>query len=81
MLVVDEFAHEALEMAFVEDDHMIEQVATAGANKPLTDAILPWALEACSLGLDPEALDRRNYLFVEIRPTIKDQVVPRKNFI
>lgn len=50
MVVVDEFAHEALEMAFVEDDHMIEQVATAGANKPLADAILPWALEACSLG-------------------------------
>lgn len=77
MVVVDEFVHEALEMAFVEQDHMIEQVATAGANKPLRNAILPRALEARSLGLNPEALDRRNYVFVEIRPTIEDQVLRR----
>jgi len=64
-------------MEFVEDDHMIERVATAGANKPLTVAILPWAMEACSLGLNPDALDRRDYLFIEIRPTIKDQVLRR----
>ena len=32
-------------MPLVHDDHMIEQVAAAGADEPLCDNILPWAFE------------------------------------
>ena len=56
VVVADVFTHQALEMAFVQDDHMVEQVSTAVSYPAFGDTILPWAAKAGSLGLDAEAL-------------------------
>jgi len=64
-------------MPSVENDHMVEQIAAAVSDPTLGNTVLPGASEASSLGLNPEALDRRKYLFIEIRPTIKDQLGER----
>jgi hypothetical protein len=75
--VANVFVHEALEMAFVQNDDVIEQIPPAGTNEAFRYTILPRALKTGSLGLNPETLDRRKYLFTEISPTIKDQVLRR----
>jgi hypothetical protein len=61
-------------MAFVEYDHMIEQFATTAANEPFRNAILPWAFEAGLFRLETETLDCIDYVAIEIRGPIKDQV-------
>jgi hypothetical protein len=66
--------HEAFQMAFVEYDHMIEQFAPTAANEPFRNATLPRASEAGPFRLNTEALDCIDYLTVEIRGPIKDQV-------
>jgi hypothetical protein len=61
-------------MVLVEYDHMIEQFATTAANEPFRNAILPRASEAGPFRLDTEALNCIDYVTVEIRGPIKDQV-------
>jgi len=61
-------------MVFVEYDHMVEQFATTTANEPFRNAILPRASEAGPFRLDTEALYCIDYIAVEIRGPIKDQV-------
>ena len=65
-------------MAPIEHDHMIEQIVAAVANKALRDAVLPWALEAGSLGLDAQVPDRVNHLVIEICAPIEDQEASRE---
>jgi len=43
---------------FVQDDHMIEQLAAHGTDYTLRGSVLPWASERCALRVDFEALDR-----------------------
>jgi len=43
VIVVDVIAHETLQMALVEHDDMVEQIAAAGANPAVGHAILPRA--------------------------------------
>jgi hypothetical protein len=50
-MVADVFVHQALEMALVLYDHVIEQFAAAAADESLGDAVLPRTLEADSLRL------------------------------
>lgn len=70
--------HESLQMALVHDKHMVEQVPTAIADEALRDPVLPWALKACSLGLNTEALDRINHMVIEVRATIKYEIARRR---
>ncbi len=74
VIVADVFIHEAFQMAFVEYNHVIEQFATTTANEPFRNAILPRASKASPFRLDTEALDCIDYVAVEIRGPIKDQV-------
>jgi hypothetical protein len=71
MVVINVLVHEALQMALIDHDHVIEQIASATADEALRDSVLPWALKACSLGLNTEALDRINDFLIEVRATIK----------
>ena len=71
VVIADVFVHEALQMALMENNHMIEQVATTGADPALGHAVLPRTAEAGSLGLDAEALYRADDFLVEIRAAIK----------
>ena len=64
-------------MAFVEHNHIIEQVPAATANEALRYSVLPRALEAGSFGLDAEALDRVNDFVIEVRAAIEDEVSRR----
>ena len=74
VVIAEVFVHEALQMALMENNHMIEQVATTGADPALGHAVLPRTAEAGSLGLDAEALYRADDFLVEIRAAIKDQI-------
>ena len=52
-------------MPFVENDHMVEQIAAAVADPTLGNAILPRTSKAGSLGLDAEALHGVDHFFIE----------------
>ncbi len=64
-------------MPFVEDDHVVEQIAAAVADPALGDAILPRTSVVGSLGLNAEVLDHADHFFIELCATIKDQVAGR----
>ena len=74
VIIADVLVHEAIQMVFVEYDDMIEQFASAAADKPFRNTILPGASDASPFRLDTEALDGIDYAAVEIRSPIKDQV-------
>src|ERR1035437_3577782 len=57
VVVADIFGHEALEMAFTENDDVIEQVPAAVADEAFCDAVMPRAAEAGAFRLDAEAPD------------------------
>jgi hypothetical protein len=46
VIVADIIAHKALQMPFIENDYMVEQVAAAVADPTLGDTVLPRASEA-----------------------------------
>ena len=73
VIIADEVIHEGLQMAFVEHDHMIKQFATAAANEPFRNAILPGTSETGPFRSDTEALYGIDDVGVEVRCPIKDQ--------
>jgi len=73
VVIANEFGHEPFQVAFVEDDHMIEQIPAASADETLRHAILPRTLEAGSLGLNIEAFYRVNHFIIEIGAVVEDQ--------
>lgn len=73
VVVVDVFVYQALQMALVEDDHVVEQVPTATADQAFRHPVLPRTLEAGPLRLDAEEPDRLNHFIVEVRTAVEDQ--------
>ena len=55
VIITDVLVHEAFQMPFVENDHMVEQISAAVADPTLRNAVLPRASETSLLGLDAEA--------------------------
>ena len=49
--VANIFVHEALQVAFIQHDHVVEQIAAAGAYPSFGHTVLPWASEAGALKL------------------------------
>ena len=74
VIIADVVIHEAFQMVFVQNDHVIEQIPAARTNEPFRDAILPRASEAGPFRFDTEAPYCIDYVAVEIRGPIKDQV-------
>ena len=72
VVVVDVLVHEALKMALVENDNMIEQIAAAVTDEAFGYAVLPRTAVTCTLGLDAKALHSFDYIGVEVRAAIKD---------
>lgn len=64
-------------MTIIEHDDVIEQIPAAIANKPLGDAIPPWALEARSFGFDAEALHRFYNVGIKVRSAVEDEKLRR----
>jgi len=58
VVVIDVLAKEPSEMTFVEDDDVIEQLPTNGANGALSRTVLPRAPVCRPLRFDSEAIDR-----------------------
>jgi len=78
VVVADILLHQSAEMAFVQHDDMIEQVAATVPNPALSEAVLPRTLEARSLRLDVQGLDRAHNFMVEVRGPVKNQVARRR---
>ena len=78
VIIGDELVHEPLQMALIHHNHMVQQVPATAADEALRDSILPWALKACSLGLNSEALDRINDMVIEVRTSIKYERARRR---
>jgi hypothetical protein len=74
VIVTDVFIHEAFQMTFVQDNHMIKQIPAAVTDPTLCNTVLPRTSEARPLRLDTEALDRINHFCAEVCAAIKDQV-------
>src|ERR1700677_1173925 len=74
MIVVDVFIHEAFQMPFIQNDHMVEQVPAAASDPTLGNAILPRTPEAGALGLNAEALHCLDHFAAEVSGAIKNQV-------
>src|ERR1700749_4947272 len=66
VVVTDVFVHQAFQVAFIDNDHVVEQVPAAAADPTLSDSVLPWTSEAGSLGLNVEALHRLDYFVTEV---------------
>jgi hypothetical protein len=74
MIVTDVLFHESSQMAFIQHDHMIEQISSTTADPALSNAVLPRASEAGSLWLDIKTLQCADHFATEVRGAIKDHV-------
>jgi hypothetical protein len=52
VVVADVFVHQAFQMAFIDNDYMVEQIAATVADEALGDTVLPWTSEAGPLRFD-----------------------------
>ena len=57
MVVVEVSRNDAPEMAFVQNDDVIEAVASQGSDEPLHERVLPRTSRCANDLLDPHALD------------------------
>lgn len=78
MVIADVLIYEAFQMAFIENDHLVEQIPPARANPSFGHAVLPRTSETGSFWFDAEALYRINDLFIEVRTAIEDQITWRR---
>src|SRR5580700_4611253 len=77
VVIVEVLSHEPLAMAFIEHNHMVEQIPAAVTDEAFRYAILPRALKTGSLGLNTEILDQLNDLIIELCTANEDQVARR----
>ena len=77
VVITEVLDHEAFQMALIEYDDVIEQVAPTGADPTLRNTVLPRAFKADSLRLNAEALDGIDDLFIKTAAAIKDQATRR----
>ena len=71
------FGHEAMQVAFVQDNHMIEKIAAAATDKSLGDAVLPRALERRAFGRNAEHLNGLHHFIAEDRVAVVNQIPGR----
>ena len=74
MVVVDVFVQQPFQMPLIHHDYMVDQITAAVANPAFGNAVLPRTSEAGSFGLDAEAFNRVDHLFIEVRCPVEDQV-------
>ncbi len=74
VIVTDVLVHETFQMAFIDHDHMVEQIPAAVTDPTLCNTVLPRTPEAGSFRLYAKAHHRFDHFFVEVRTAIEDQV-------
>ena len=77
VIIADKLTHEALQMTFIQNDHLVEKIVPACADPAFGYAILPGTAKARLLRLDTKALYDIDDLFIEIAAAIKDQILGR----
>lgn len=65
VVVADVLGHQPLQMPYVQNDDVIQQISSAISHPAFDDAVLPRASEVGLLGSDAEALYRADNLLVE----------------
>ena len=84
VVITDVLVHEPFQVALVQNDHMVEQIAPAVADEPLGYAILPRTLEGGTDGPHSDSLGCFDNLGVECSIPVEDQIarrgVVRKSF-
>jgi hypothetical protein len=76
--VADVLNHQAFEMAFIHNNHMVEHFPAAIANPTLCHAVLRRTSITGPLGVYAEVLHGLNHVAIEVRAAIKYQVSGRK---
>jgi hypothetical protein len=71
------YAHQPLQVPFVQHNNMVEQISSAVSHPALGNAILPWAAERSSFRLDAKALHDVDNFFVKAGSPIKNQILRR----
>lgn len=74
LVVIDVLIHQALQVPFIQHDHMVEQIPAAVADPSLGNAILPGTSKTNSLRFDPEAVYGIDDFCIEVASSIKDQI-------
>jgi hypothetical protein len=65
-------------MAFIQCNHVVQEVSSAASHPALRDAILPRTAECSSLGNNPRGFHRGDHLEPELLIAIKDQVFAKR---
>jgi len=78
VVVPNVFTHQAHQVAFIEHDHMVEQIAAATPDPALCYPILPRTPKTGLLGLGAEALHRLDHFAIETGAAVKDQIARRR---
>jgi len=77
VVVADVLVHQPLQMPYVQNDDVIQQIPSAIFHPAFGDAVLPRASEVDLLRSDAEAFHRADDLLVEVRSAIEDQIIRR----
>ena len=73
MVVAHVFCHESLQMPFVEDDHVFEQISSATPNPTLGDTVLPRTAKGSACWVASHFLHRRHHIATKFRVVIEQQ--------
>ena len=71
VVIANVFIHEAFQVTLIENDHMVKEITSAGADPALGNAVLPWTSEAGPLWLNAETPDCFDHFVIELRTAIK----------
>jgi len=78
MVIADVIVHQALQMPFIHDNHMVEKIASAVADPSFSDTILPRTTETRSFWLNAEALHRAYDVGTKSGVPVEDQILWRR---
>jgi hypothetical protein len=62
VVVANVFAHESLQMPFIEDDHLFEEISSATSNPTLRNTVLPRTAKGSASWLAPDVPHNRNHI-------------------
>jgi hypothetical protein len=72
--VCDVFAHEAVEVRFVQGDDVIQQFTSACADPSFRQPVLSRRLRSGSFWVNPRRFQKRRHAGIELRVAVEDRV-------
>jgi hypothetical protein len=77
MVVANILVHEPFQVAFIQHNHMVEQIAAAAADESFCNAVLPGAFERSANGFYAKGFRRSQDLSTENGIAVVDQIARR----